>query len=347
MLEEHLKLLGAQLDETALKKRLSIEAEHLKRIKCTKILRIYTQTTNGTLKINTRVIGEDTKSTANTTFWQLIKRIVVGFNTCVPTVDEELSADGIFVDPQPSNTDQASQPSPNTDQASQPDCEIFEWDSSSHADAFSVRIKPEINKIQLLLKLKNSREVYKMSKKIRLFLGKYSDTLQNVIKDLYKYINTNRLNEYSTGIVKCNEELKNLFGVDSFNFTDIVGHIARHLEPIEYCVINLEIGCKQIWDIELETDDLAQMPVLYPKNVMELEKKIASSCETEERLAERIKNIEEFAADPVFYVNKRIALESEGLGVQSAFYDNLDVQTAVYELIRKYESSDFKKQEKE
>lgn len=341
MLEERLESLDGYLDAISLGKRLQIEAEHLKRIKCTKILRIYTTPSAGVLTINTRII-DALKAEDGTKLWDLVKRVVVCANGTLPIPTDEdagnqkenrdknadgTAQDAVGVDPR----------SPSPDRQSEADIELWEWTKASCAEAFEISRGEGHRSIQLLLKLVNARQVYKLSTGIRSLFGKHSDTKQNIIKDFYKYINTNKLNDYATAVVACDEKLSGILGVESFHFSDLGSIVDGLVEPVGYCVINVDLAAPQIWDLPIECDDLSQMPVLYPKNVQEMEKKIEANQIVFQKISEKISVLEEFVEDPVFFINRKIALESDCLGVQTAFYDDLSVQTAVFELIRRHD----------
>lgn len=303
-LNKDLEILNSQLDAIALQKRLEIEAEHLKRIKCNRFIRLFTSFSGSSLKINTRILNE-TGIEEKTGFWDLVKRICVCFNTNFTSGD--ITAN---------------------------DQEIFEWTKSSEADAFVVPLN-DCREIQILVKLNNQRNVYRLSPELSELLNKATETRPNIIKDLYKYVNANKLNNYATSDVVCDEALEKVFKVKSFNFNNIYSHVESHLLPIFYCVIDVEKDASEIWDIEVETDDLSQMPVLYSNNVQQMDKKIEDLRAFKKKIVERIDILKEFSEDPSLFINKKIAFESEGVGVRSVFYDDLNVQTSLFELIKK------------
>lgn len=322
MLRDKLEQLNSKIDEIALRKRLEIEAEHLKRIKCTKTIRLFTTFTGSSFKINTRILN-DLTTEEKTQFWDLVKRVCVCFNTSI--VSEAMQA----VSP---DGDQGL-----PDEPSKPNAEILEWTRGCNADGFIAPVSEGCRSIQVLIKLQNQRQVFKLNKELGALLGKYSDTKQNIIKDLYKYVNSNKLNDYATSNVACDEALERIFRIKSFNFNNLNAIIDPLLEPIGYCVVNVEMGRDQVWDIELEADDLGQMPVLYPSNVQQVEKKIEDNKALKRKIADRISLLEEFVEDPALFINRMVALESDGVGTKTVFYDDLAVQTALYELIKKKE----------
>lgn len=316
MLYQKLESLNTKIDEIALQKRLEVEAEHLKRIKCTKFIRLYVSFYGSSIKVNTRVLNEFSNE-EKTSFWDLVSRFSIAFNTSFNSVDREID----------------NQPVERVYNTAYP-LEIFEWCKNSDTDAFTAPITENIKKIQLIVKLANKRKIYKLDKKLGQLLNKYTDTKHSVIKDLYKYINTNKLNNYSTSNVECDEMLKAVLNVDSFNFNNIYSVLEPLLEPLEDCVIEVPIGSNSIWDIELEADDLGQMPQLYPSIVQSLEQKIEDTRSLQKKLTDRIELLEEFSENPSLFINRKIALDSESIGTKSLFYDDLNVQSALFELIQ-------------
>jgi len=370
MLKDKLEQLNIKIDEIALQKRLEIEAEHLKRIKCTKTIRIFTTFSGSTLKINTRVLNDFTNE-EKTSFWDMVRRVCVCFNANLEdgvkkdleeyAKSENASTDelgsGEHKESEIKSTDNTEHKlEDNTKDKSEDEAQnkatinsnsdkkydngnsfIFEWTKSCNSDGFAVPLNDSYTSIQILIKLKNQRKIYKLSKGLRDLLKKYTDTKYNIMKDLYKYVNNKKLNDYATSNVMCDAELQEIFKVPSFNFNNIGTLLEPLLEPICYCLINLENNKNQVWDIELETDDLSQMPVLYPSNVLQMEKMIEDNRTLKKKISDRISVLEEFIEDPVLFINRKIALESDGIGTKTAFYDDLSVQTALYELIRKKE----------
>ncbi|KAI4292949.1 SWI/SNF-related matrix-associated actin-dependent regulator of chromatin subfamily D [Pancytospora philotis] len=328
MLRQKLELLDAHLDRLSLSKRLQIEAEHLKRIKVLKTVRIYVTPSEDTIKINTRIIDSARPGDA-TGLWDIVKRVVVSADTSVPVLAEAVDADG-HVAAVEHATAGAVGPADRAE-------DVFEWTRECGGEAFVVPRKREWRSAQLLVKLANSRQVYKLHSSIARLFNKYADTKPNIIKDFYRYINDRKLNDYSTSDVLCDAELEAALGMKTFNFNEIAAIVDRLVEPCGYCVVNIGLDACSAWDINVECDDLGQMPVLYPKIVQQMEKKIETNRQAAQKTADRIALLEEFAADPMFFINRRIVLESETLGMRTGFYDDMGVQNAVFELIKRHE----------
>lgn len=323
MIREKLEKLDAHLDRLSLERRLRVEGEHLKRIKCSKILRIYIKPSEDTIRIYTRILG-DFKAEESMSVWDVIRRVAVSVGTALPTVDDAPA--GQAADARGFHIATADMPT-----------DMFEWTKEASTEAFLVHRKPAHSNYQLLLKLVNPRRMVKLSSRLSSLFGKYADTKQNIIKDFYRYINKNRLSEYSTSVVSCDDTLRELFRTDQFNFNGI-GHMVDFItEPLGYCVVNINTQEGEIWDIEIECDDLSQMPNLYPKIVQEMDQKIEANREIERRLEERLEVIGQFMDNPYYFINRKIALESDCPGMQTGFYDDLTVQSTLYELIKKHD----------
>ncbi|KAM0680249.1 SWI SNF [Glugoides intestinalis] len=312
-MNERFEKLNTTLDEIALQKRLAIEAEHLKRITCTKFIRFFGSFSGPDFKINTRILS-DIGTEDKTSFWELVKRVCVTLNT-----DFEVGecTQGVNIQ----------------------ECQnVFEWTKESGTDGFVLPLTGECKKIQILVKLANQRNVYRLSQPLAAFLNKQTDTRNSIVTSIYKYVNSKRLNDYLTSNVTCDESLENIFGTKAFNFNNIYTLLEPHLQPIFYCVIDVPINEDNIWDVEVVHDDLGQMPVLYhsPK-LQQLEKKIEDIKGLKRKVAERIDILETFKKDPSEFISRKIAFESDGVGARSIFYDDLTVQSALYELIKKKE----------
>lgn len=353
-LHEKLELLNTKLDELALQRRLDTEAEHLKRITCTKFIRLFGSFSGSSFKINTRVLNE-VGAEEKTQFWDLVKRVCICLNTNFATAEkeaEDLATGGTGGDITDNET--------STDQ--NPLIQIFEWTKNSKTCGFIAPINEPCKKLQLLVKLANQRNIYRLSPALSHFFNRFTDTKYNVIKDIYKYVNTHKLYDYASSNITCDSGLEDVFRIKSFNFRDIQGILEPHFQPIFYCVIDVNIDqaletpdksndafatagenengvrtCENIWDIELETDDLSQMPTLFPKNVQLLEKKIEDTKVLKRKILDRIELLKEFRSEPAHFINRKMALDSESMGVKSIFYDDLNVQTALFELIKKKE----------
>ncbi|ELA42150.1 uncharacterized protein VICG_00793 [Vittaforma corneae ATCC 50505] len=342
-LNEKLEELSTRLDEIALQKRLEIEAEHLKRISCTKLVRLFGSFSGSSFIINTRVLN-DVGGEDKTSLWDLVKRVCVCFNTDFDSIEKDMDE----------NTSNAPSLS-----SSDSLVQIFEWTKDSNTCGFVVPINESCKRLQVLIKLRNQRNIYRLSPALSCLFNKLTDTRYNIIKDIYKYVNTYKLNDYATSNVFCDENLENVFNIKNFNFNNIQSILEPHLQPIFYCVIDVDIEslkksnagtsageemsdnnvtmCDNIWDVEVETDDLTQMPVLFPKNVQLLEKKIEDLKTLIKKTSDRIEVLKEFSLDPAQYINRKIALGSESIGTKTAFYDDLNVQAALFELIKKKE----------
>ncbi|EED44308.1 SWIB-domain-containing protein [Enterocytozoon bieneusi H348] len=294
-LETKLEELDFILNKMALEKRLQIEAEHLKRIKIAKIVRIYTVIENKSLKVFIRILNNLTGELKvdSIRIWELIKRIVI------------ISTD-----------------------------EIYEWTAESQAEAFLVK-NINLNKpYKLLIKFNNFMGLFKLDDKLKILLNLYADSKPNVIKEIYKYINNKGLLNHTTGIVTSDKSLENIFNVTQFDFNDISSMLDEKLFPIDYCNININLNnTTSIYDVEVDIDDITQMPILYSSEVKMLIKKIEGNKILEKKLKGNIKILQEFIKNPIQMISKFLILEKDIKGIKTKYFDDLNIQTALFELL--------------
>lgn len=321
MIHEKLKILNSKLDAMALQKRLEIEDEHLKRIKSTRFVRLFGSFSGSSFKINTRILNEIANE-EKTSFWDIVKRVCICVNTNYVSMEE-------MTENFPNET------SVNNIDNNVHLPQIYEWTRESQIDGFIVPINSDCKKIQIMLKLANQRNVLKLNSELAKIFNKYSDTKHNIIKDMYKYVNANKLNNYVSSNVTCDPSLESLFNAREFNFNNVATVLDPFFEPISYCCIDVEIGKSEIWDIEVETDDLSQMPILYPNVVQDLEKKIEETRTLKKKIQDRLEVLDEFCENPSLFINRKIAAGSEGLGTKTVFYEDLNVQSGLFELIKR------------
>lgn len=321
MIQDKLKAINTKLDALALQKRLEIEDEHLKRIKCTRFVRLFGTFTGSSFKVNTRILNEISNE-EKTSFWDIVKRFCICVNTNYVSMEE--IAENLPEETTLSNIDDST----NLPQ-------IFEWTKDSQTDGFIIPINSDCKKIQIMIKLSNQRNIFKLNNGLARIFNKYSDTKHNIIKDMYKYVNANKLNNYVSSNITCDPNLESLLKVSDFNFNNVANILDPYFEPISYCCIDVKIGKPEIWDIEVEIDDLIQMPVLYPNVVQNLEKKIEDTRALKKKIQDRIEVLDEFCENPSLFINRKIAAGSEGMGIKTVFYEDLNVQSGLFELIKR------------
>ncbi|KAI5149551.1 SWI/SNF-related matrix-associated actin-dependent regulator of chromatin subfamily D [Enteropsectra breve] len=348
-MKQKLEEIGKRLDAIALEKRLDIESQHMKRIKCKRILRLFVSNTNTSIKIGTKILDEFGNET-KTNIWDLVKRVAVIVNANDEDGKQlsndfgirDNAADGNYSKSDINREDHMMEIGEDNSIDNNKEgndeklgkAQIHEWTADSDAQGFIAFKNTGSKNAQILIKVANKRKVYKLGEKLKMLLNIECDTKQNIIKEIYKYINNNKLNDYLSGNVTCNSELKNVFSVDQFNFNSVGFMLCEHLEPLGYVTVDVEHIGDEIWDIETECDDLGEFPVLYPKIVKEFDKKLEATRITSQRVAKQIETLEEFIADPVYYINRKIALDSEAMGIHTSFYDNVDVQSTVFDLLK-------------
>ncbi|EOB14256.1 SWI/SNF-related matrix-associated actin-dependent regulator of chromatin subfamily D member 1, partial [Nosema bombycis CQ1] len=132
-----LKKIDSKLDKLCIEKRLHTEAEHLKRIKCTKTLRLFIKSTISNsifIRIDSRVIN-DFKNHEVMKITDLIKRMCVIFNSDLEsTLDYYNKILNNKVDEQVENDDKIK-PSSNLS------VEIFEWNKTDNESINSFELR--------------------------------------------------------------------------------------------------------------------------------------------------------------------------------------------------------------
>ncbi|ORD93429.1 SNF12 [Enterospora canceri] len=293
--DEKFEKLDQVLNKIALEKRLLIEAEHLKRIKKVKTIRFYCALENDELKVHVRILNNFTGElkAESTSLWELIKRIVV-------------VADG----------------------------SIHEWTVLNKCDAFLVKGIVKTGGIRLLVKLQNGMNLFKFSKELSELLGIYAESKANAVKEIYKYVSAENLLNHNTGFVTCNEPMHKIFKKDEFDFNDIGEMLECHFMPLEYLKIDLgsENGL-EMFDLEVECDDVTQMPILYTNEVKMLSKKIESNKIIEKRIRNSIDILDEFIKNPLRMMARYLIMEKDIKGIKTKYFEDLNIQSALFELL--------------
>ena len=282
------------LNKIALDKRLQIEAEHFKRIKTSKLLRFYVVKKDNNIKLFIRVMN------------------YYSGELKMDTMDLwELVKRIIIVR----------------------DDEIYEWDEESEAYAFQAKMKEPTN-IKIYVKFTNPLNWMKLDKKLSDFLDLYANSIPNIIKSLYKYIIENELINQTTSIVTCDDALKEVFGVEAFNFNKMDEMVKDHVEPIDYLKIEVENDdLIKLYDTEVECDDITQMPILYTADVKMINKKIEGNKMLERRISNTIDVLEEFMRNPIQMISRYLILEKDIMGIKTKYFEDLNIQNILFELL--------------
>lgn len=317
---ENLKKVENKINELCLSKRLKIEAEHLKRIKCYKTLRLFinmnVDSSGLYFRINSRVIN-DFKNLEKMVLSDLVDKFYVVFKN--KKINEEGSA---ILE---SNTNKGEGD------------DIKEWvNQGDKVDSFELRYHKNCTDIKLILVINNDRDIMKLSQPFSTLFSVLTCTKPNLIGRLYKYIVKNSLFEKDS-LVKCNKELKDIFGLDSFYFTDLPDLIDNHLLPLDN--IEIDIPCKinqssYCFDIPIELDDLFQHPKVHYKDVYLLERKIDTINEIKKNLISRKKILQDFCDNPIGFINKWICIDLEEFSNKTSVFRNDKVQEIMYELLK-------------
>ncbi|OQS54061.1 snf12-1 [Ecytonucleospora hepatopenaei] len=382
-IDKYFSKLDNAFNKMALEKRLEIEAEHLKRIKTTKIIRFYTVKENKVLKVYAKVFNNLTGELKEDTidFWELVKRVVIvdenaiiGDNTnttnnninndnnSVTDDNKKIKKDNNITNINISN-DNNINTSNNTITNISNNVKIYEWTEESNAYAFLVENASD--SLKMYVKLKNTLGYFKLNRELQELFDLYADSRPNVVKEFYKYVTLNKLLNHTTGEVTCDEKLKNIFKKEYFDFNDIDEMIEDKLEIIDYCTIeisnnnlntndninNLNLNTNdninnlnsdnninndkkiKMFDIEVDCDDITQMPILFENEVKMMNKKIEGNKMLEKKLLSTISLLEDLAEDPIQMISKYLILEKNIMGIKTVYFEDLNVQSALFELL--------------
>ncbi|KAM0672013.1 SWIB domain-containing protein [Ordospora colligata] len=339
--DEKLRRIEKEVDKMCLQRKLSIEAEYLKRIKCRKTLRCYVkvEVNNGMfIRMDSRVIN-DYKSGGEMKFSDVVKRFCVVLNNNIRSTSElyteQFETDGINEDIQHDVKHDTSHVSKNMDVN-----DFFEWAKGKEdIEAFEVSTKKEPESIRLIFELENPRDIWRLSPKLSKLLMRYTDTKPNVITHLWRYVNKNGLMKTGSDLVKCDGSLKEILGVDEFVLTELTDMIVPHLLPLDFLTVNVPVqhGYTNIFDIPFEWDDLYQHPVLYSKRIHAVDRKIESLRQILKKCEEREKVLNEFAKDPVHFINKWLCIQMNEQCHRTLFFRNEEVQKGIFELLKRLE----------
>jgi len=340
-IDEKLRSIEKEVDRMCLQRKLSIEAEYLKRIKCRKVLRCYVkiEMKNGLfIRMDSRVIN-DYKSGGEMKFSDVVKRFCVVLNSDLRSTSEmhieQFEKGNSTEDVQHGVEQDAKHVSRNVDVN-----DFFEWAKGKEdIEAFEVSTKKTPEIIRLVFELENPRGIWRLSPKLSMLLMKYTDTKPNVITHLWRYVNKNGLMKTGSDFVKCNQSLKEILGVDEFALSELPDMIVPHLLPLDFLTVSApaQDGYANIFDIPFEWDDLYQHPVLYSKRIHAVDRKIESLRQVLKKCEERERTLDEFAKDPVCFINKWLCIQMNEQCHRTLFFRNEEVQKRIFELLKRLE----------
>lgn len=186
-----------------------------------------------------------------------------------------LRIEGRLLDPPNSRRQQQPQPKFTTfiksvvvnleqDQNSHPDGNILEWirdDSDQPTDGIELKRIGDSNvPAKIMLFLDSPTQKFKLSSPLSKFLNIHTDTLNNVISAVWKYIKQNKLQDSEDKrMIICDRQLRDIFGEDKFSFAQLPSLLAMHFLPadpvlLEYTIrtdVPHNVG-KFAYDIDLE-----------------------------------------------------------------------------------------------
>lgn len=203
--------------------------------------------------------------------------------------------------------------------------EIFEWAKGrACVDSFELDGLDGMQGAKLIFDFANLRDTFRLSDGLQKLLNKRTESRTNFLIDLWKYVRLNNL--VQRGVVHCNAELKAIFKVDTFRLEEL--DLSDHLLPLDSLIVDVDLGKKEIFDVEMEMDDLVDFPVLYSsKKIHMLKRKIEELQEMIKNCKERVDVLSKFAEDPVGYINRNAVNEDRNF-----FYDIL-VQDLVFKIL--------------
>lgn len=315
-LYEKLRELEISLDKAVLKKKLSNEESHHKRLKISKRIRLFIKYTKYDdsyhLQVDGQVIG-DFADHSNFKITDVFKNVVVRLNS-----DKESNSNS-----------------------------IFEWNKkiSDNFDMLELNGTENHNSIEILFDFENTFDKYKLSSDLQHVLDKETETKTGVLIDLWKYIRLNRLiADYTNYMVKCDEKLQKLFKTDSFQLLELVELIDDHLLPLDPLIVQFDStkDFTRNFDVPIDLDDFFDFPVLYKSNfIFQLDQKIHNLFESAKAIRNKIKILTEFNENPSKYINDWIIKNGISLRKQhfelnhKTFYDPL-VQQTIFEMMQYY-----------
>ncbi|AFN82885.1 hypothetical protein EROM_041190 [Encephalitozoon romaleae SJ-2008] len=347
-LYDKLQSIEEEVDRLCLARKLNMEAEYLKRIKCKKYLRCYVQVAikKGTfIRLDSRVIN-DYKNGGEMKFSDVVKRFCVIFDSNLATTTEThfggrkaSSEDGEGTEhPGIVNGDGNLPKSVCNGGISMEG--FFEWTKCcGDTEAFEINSDKKPKNIKLLFDLENPREIFRLSTKLSNLLMKYTDTKPNVVTHLWRYVNRNGLMSIDSDIVECDLPLKDILGVERFEFPQLPDLIVPHLWPLDYLVVDIPSvdGHTEIFDIPFEWDDLYQCPTLYTKRIYALDRKIEALKHLLKRCENREDVLSEFEKDPAAFINKWICIDTSDVCHRTSLFRNKDMQEKIFGLLKKLE----------
>lgn len=203
--------------------------------------------------------------------------------------------------------------------------EILEWTKGrGSVDAFEVGDIEKATGVRIAFDFCNLRDTFRLSTGLQRLLNKRTENRSNLLIDLWKYARLNNL--MRGGVVHCNEDLRAIFGTETLRLDEL--DLSRHLLPLDTLVLDVDLGRRETFDVEMDVDDLVDFPVLYSsKKVHALKRKAEELREMVKSCRERVDVLGQFIPDPAGYIDRNIVCEGRNF-----FYDIL-VQDLVFKLL--------------
>eukprot|EP01133_Synstelium_polycarpum_P007646 gene7646-8947_t len=162
-----------------------------------------------------------------------------------------------------------------------------EWDksqSSNETDGFEIKRNghQEID-IKIMMYLDHTPQKSKVLGPLSQLLNIHTDTKPKILSALWHYIKANRLLDVDGKKIVADEALKNIFGLDTIQFSQIPQLLREHLGPSDPLEFNYTLRLtgdprdfEQAYDIQVEVDDTmyAQQSPLARKEISALDDEI-------------------------------------------------------------------------
>eukprot|EP01112_Ceratiomyxa_fruticulosa_P022473 TRINITY_DN8229_c0_g1_i4.p1 TRINITY_DN8229_c0_g1~~TRINITY_DN8229_c0_g1_i4.p1 ORF type:complete len:458 (-),score=96.95 TRINITY_DN8229_c0_g1_i4:259-1632(-) len=146
--------------------------------------------------------------------------------------------------------------------------DVIEWDrsqSSGETDGFEVKRKgTEEVEVKILLYIDYSPPRVKLSPQLGSLLGLKTETRPRTINAIWQYIKINHLiDPNDRQLIRCDAPLKDLFGVDTVQLTQLPQSLREHMSPIDPIEIVYKVNLsrdprefEQEYDISIEMEEV-------------------------------------------------------------------------------------------
>ncbi len=241
---------------------------------------------------------------------------------------------------------------------------LIEWINGpnvAESDGFEVKRTgtPSNKRVTIVLKLSNLPERFKLSTGLSTVLSMPTGSRPEIVLAVWQYIKLHKLQESDEKkTILNNGPLRELFGVEKMNFSDIPSMIQPHLLPLDPVVIEYDLNFEHgggllVTDFEVELDDPAKSRPPVTPSIASIQRELGI---IDQRVSECIgamktshysfKVLEMFAEEPLGTVNALVArhtadvetivgdvsISREDLN-RASVYDGEDIDQAISTLL--------------